>query len=920
MAGRGLSLTVATPPVLHALLAEAAGKGYPPGVLGVRAQPVWDGSPRFDHDGMPVRVVPCASALAVREALLERQPGRWLVILTDRDDEDLGDGITAHLLGQRVRTPDLWQAVRERFGATRIDHRLVGGTGSRDFALAVLTATPAQGWLPAPGGLLTPDHLYGSLATTHLGFDGTPAGIDASAVLAWAAKPEATSRLRALRALAGPVLVDTALDWLAERCGAVGGAIGPLLHSGQPADVVPLGLVARAVRRTPEGSGPRALLRQRIDVRVSDAILQIWAQVAEERTTVLLYADADIASSVLARADRVLHELEADAYADSSDLLSGGLTERLTKLGEALYAATECAAARAGSHGPDAALADPAGLPPLEAAWERVRAHRLATRPHEHRVPRAHAAVRLARWLGADAGTEPADLAGLVYRQRDIDAWVDRAYSDAWIGVSDPALARGLRSVLRAVRLRRAAHDLEFAGALADSHASERPAPAGVHYLEDLLAETVLPLAKAQPTLVVVADGMSMAIATEIVEDIVRHDGGAWQECTREGEVRRAVGLALLPSLTHVSRASLLSAERAVGDQSQERDGFSRLCKAYGVSGRLFHKQPLESSEGGFALAHDVAGAIDDTGQLRLVTCVLNTIDDALDRSDPGGTEWTAATVKHLRPLLDRARAAGRTVVLTADHGHVIERREGDGQRPVGTMSSNRSRPAAGGVPAGEGEVRVRGPRVLLHDGDAVLAVDERVRYGPLKSGYHGGAAPAEVVVPVCVLAQGDAPAGWRLLPPPAPAWWRESISIGASAQPAKQASAVKQPREAEPSLFDEPPLPDQASAPEPEDLGRAVVASSTFAEQRKRAQRLPVTDEQVANLLRALLSAPAHRLDPDSAASALGVAAVQLILALPGLQRLLNVEQYPVLRRDPDGSTIVLDEDMLRDQFGVNR
>ena len=32
--------------------------------------------------------------------------------------------------------------------------------------------------------------------------------------------------------------------------------------------------------------------------------------------------------------------------------------------------------------------------------------------------------------------------------------------------------------------------------------------------------------------------------------------------------------------------------------------------------------------------------------------CVLNTIDDALDRTDPGGTDWTAETVKHLGPLL----------------------------------------------------------------------------------------------------------------------------------------------------------------------------------------------------------------------------------------------------------------------------
>ena len=76
-------------------------------------------------------------------------------------------------------------------------------------------------------------------------------------------------------------------------------------------------------------------------------------------------------------------------------------------------------------------------------------------------------------------------------------------------------------------------------------------------------------------------------------------------------------------------------------------------------------------------MADDVAAAIADVTGHPLVTCVLNTIDDALDRSDPGGTEWGADAVKHLAPLLDRARHAGRIVVLTADHGHIVERRQG---------------------------------------------------------------------------------------------------------------------------------------------------------------------------------------------------------------------------------------------------
>ena len=163
----------------------------------------------------------------------------------------------------------------------------------------------------------------------------------------------------------------------------------------------------------------------------------------------------------------------------------------------------------------------------------------------------------------------------------------------------------------------------------------------------------------------------------------------------------------MLPTLTEVSRASLLCGELRTGGQDAERNGFAELARAHGLTDSpLFHKKPLDSSRPGYAVADDVAAAISDVTGQPLVTCVLNTIDDALDRSDPGGIEWGADTVKHLSPLLDRARHAGRVVILTADHGHVVERRQGT-QRPYPAISSGRSRAAA--EPAGDGEVLVTG-------------------------------------------------------------------------------------------------------------------------------------------------------------------------------------------------------------------
>jgi hypothetical protein len=427
-----------------------------------------------------------------------------------------------------------------------------------------------------------------------------------------------------------------------------------------------------------------------------------------------------------------------------------------------------------------------------------------------------------------------------------------------------------------------------------------------------------------------VLDGMSAGVGTEVVASVVARSGDGWAEALLSGQSRRAAALAVLPTLTEVSRASLLCGELRAGGQEVERHGYEALTRAYGLRGAaLFHKKPLDSSRLGFAVADDVVAAIADVTRQPLVTCVLNTIDDALDRSDPGGTEWGADTVKHLVPLLDRARHAGRIVVLTADHGHVVERRQGT-QRPYPDISSGRSRAAT--VPAGDGEVLVVGSRVLRHDGRAVLAVDEQLRYGPLKAGYHGGAAPAEAVVPVAVLVPGAIPEGvsLHLAPPQEPTWWIDPVEpavpaarpVTADQESAPAADYRRRRQDAAPTLFDEPDtepvpaVPDQGVVASP--VLAAVLKSAAYAAQKKVAGRVSVTDGQVSGLLAALIEAAGHRLVPAQAAAALEVSPVMLRGAVLHVQRLLNVEGYPVLRIDADGSTVILDEALLREQFGI--
>lgn len=203
----------------------------------------------------------------------------------------------------------------------------------------------------------------------------------------------------------------------------------------------------------------------------------------------------------------------------------------------------------------------------------------------------------------------------------------------------------------------------------------------------------------------------------------------------------------------------------------------------------------------------------------------------------------------------------------------------------------------------------------MLVDGyAATLAVSERLRYGPLKAGYHGGAAPAEVVVPLVVvvpieLAQTD---GIRLAPPQEPAWWWGPQQPPAATTTAAKPTSVEPARL--PTLFDEAPEPSTGGT----SVGAAVVASAVFGTQRKLAGRVSVTVDQVARLVDELAGSGQGRLGAHQAAQVLQVSVVRLTGAFEQVRKLLNVEGYPVLTRDPGTGAVLIDELLLREQFDL--
>lgn len=926
--------TAASLAVVRALLDRATAKNHTGGVLGVHAAADWHGPETFSHQGATVRVAGCPSTLAVWEALRNSGDADWLVILTPREREELGGGVLAHLVGNNLRTPDPWQAVQQRFAADSLDSRLYArGAHSRELATGLLALLDDGKPTPAAGGVLTRDHALGFVALNQLHVTEPGLEIDVIAVFTWSMSAEATTRLAKLRNDGGNALAEEVIGWLAERCGAAASPVHALLATGRVDKLVPLGVVAGLLvteeRATSQAAGQfqgtYALGRLRPDD------LAAWHADAAGILTHALASgeDAERAWQTLDAADAHARELGMVEYARESDLLPTGLRARLGELACELRAVLPSGSVTAASGGPGLAGRDEplvtGGMAAAERALDTLRQHHLGTR--DDTVRAYEAAMRLLRWLASDATSQAGtgdqlDLA--LRRQLAEDSWVDSAVNDAARGTGDTELADTLGELLGLARVRREAHDLRFGAALGNSTAS------GVAGVEQVLPEMVLPLAQQRPVLLLVLDGLSTAVANDLVSD-TRSSG--WAEYTLPGHQSRAGALAVLPTLTELSRSSLLCGELVQGNEDTERRGFAQLLKnarlehqlSGGTGPPLFHKKQLDTSKPGQTLSADVHNAIADTEQLPLVGAVLNAIDDALHHTDPGGIEWSPSTVRHLKPLLEAARRAGRSVVITSDHGHVIERRQGTVRQHTATYGA-RARVATAEAPAAEDEVTVRGPRVLTADGTAILALDERLRYGPLNAGYHGGGAPAEAVVPVVLLQPGQvaALAGQVSIDGTTPAWWNSPVAVPAAGQSGRRAEPADEP----PTPF-EPSTAEERSGPagtpaggQPDErvvkLAKSVVASSTFKRQREIAGRVPIENRRIVALLGSMLAASDRRISAQQAAADLGVGLNRLRGALSAVKRILDIEGYVVLHYESESGQVILDETALREQFGI--
>ncbi|MGW2891566.1 BREX-2 system phosphatase PglZ [Streptomyces griseoruber] len=814
-----------------------------------------------------------------------------LVVTGTVPPDQLGLDLRAHAVRRHPLPVDRAEIVAQLFGATDLDRRMLGEHWLLD---ALLQAEPLDGW-PRVGAVLTRDRAVRALLSARLGL-GDPASdtldLDADALFAWTRTPAGPSLYADL-----PEEEQHGLEaWLARTVGPAAPTLLTLAAEGRGGDALPLGVLASAAlgSRSAEAAGfalgtlfgPALAsfdtLRPFADA--ATGVLTRWIAQAEGPTAPAGAARSRVVA-VLERADRLAADARLTDLVRGDRLLPSGYLGRLRTLAACLGSRGEGATALA------------------ESALRDLEAHQLAALYAES-TETARTAVRLMRWLA----TDPASLMTVGEAVREhLTSW---GWADLAIGVlaegdasRDAAVGEAYRRLIGAARERRAALDARFAGLLASwSETACQQANGGALLIEDVLARAAAPLAQGggRP-LVLVLDGMSADVAVRIAGELDRR---AWTEivpAAAKGTLPvRQAAVSMLPSVTRVSRASLLSGRPSEGGQAAERTGFATFWRKRHRGAHLFHKGGYEGPPG-HRLAPELVQVLasDD-----IVAVVVNTIDDALADGREGTTgRWGLTDIGKLPDLLNAARDYGRPVVLVSDHGHIVDRTE-RGHQPAEVTGVRGARWRTGNP--GDGEVALSGPRVLTEGRRITAAWRDDLRYTARQAGYHGGASLAEVTVPVITLVPsgGAVPSGWVLLPPESaePAWWKESDTAAA-------------PQEAE-----EPPSePARRATPSGRlTLGQRTVRSAPYRTQREFVRAAP-TDKAVQAALDAL-DAAGGKLSPGAVAAA-AQAATGKSQRNPArfatmLERLLNIDGYPVLQLVESGRTVQLDRALLSQQF----
>ncbi len=876
-----------TPERVAAQVATIAKRRPEARVFGIHTTGPWSGGDSVLVDGRHMPVAYCRSPLEISTQLSSLREEDFLVLLTPLADQALGLDVLARLPGRRLIHLDPWELVRHAFGATHIDPRL---PAQGWVAEALLGAMPGDGWAPVPSGWLDADTAWRTLFQYYLKLDtGRPDAVD---LIHWSVDQERVSRYRAL-----PDTFRSGIrERLAETAGALGGILADAIESGHGKDLLPIGLVCEVLfvaegRQSPALSQAVARLEPLVAGRtLNEDQGQAWFEAARN---VFDRLDGEQRRVSIERAENLLEALKAMPFAGLSTVFSAGFQQRLAAFGRALNAYLD-------------GKVDPTEV---EAALERVRSHR-DREDNPERMARLEMAQRLVRRPGRGSAPAIPSLGKAVEAFIRDGVFVDWARRYLLGGDAIAELGTAFGRLYRRIRELREPENRRFAERLQEWNRAPKP-ESGFLPIEEFLGKIVARVAAQAPVLVVVIDGMDGGVFEELAEDLQER---GWLRWADPACIAGQALLGVLPSVTEFSRTALLTGRVQPGSSATEKAGFAAHAGLGAVSHPsrppvLYHKGELTDTA-----AEGLSPTVRETlacPEQRVAGVVLNAVDDHLAKSEQLRLRWTVDSFRILDALLYEARVAGRAVMITADHGHVLEEH---GTRLPG---DSEERWRAYGEPLAEQEMVFEGPRIeaATRKRQVALLWSESARYCQKRNGYHGGATPQEAVVPLGIfLMVGQALDGWQPVGEHTPEWWWSPAPTPV-AEPLPLKKGRKRPPpppRGQAHLFETLETACVTAAP---DWIRFLLESEVYRAQSRLAGRLAPPEKTVRDVLSILESH--HRRAPRRVlAQVMGVPEFRLRGILAGMQRVLNVEGFQVLAVEEATGAVSVDVELLGKQF----
>jgi len=918
-------------------------------VIGIRAQRNEDWPATLTVGSREFAIAWCPSPIAVREQLVQivntsiagsedqsddsskKLPG--LVVLTPLSDQMLGADVLARLSRGKVFSVEAWDMLRHAFQARDIDSRLARWSW---VAEALLENLPAGGYPPVPGGVLDVDSAWSHVLRSVLGMATEQGGRpDLAAVLRWSLSPEAARRYGQLHERARQQVGE----WLVEILGSCGRLVSQVLEAGYGGELMPIAMVSGMVlNRSDDAPLSPALLAAavRLERYTGGTPIPLRDGLRLHAAAVQVAASMDVTTvmPVLDVADQLMEALHLTEFAHVSADLPSGFEARLVNLANTITEFLGIGPEKKPSVRSAASAA-------VLLAGRAVQEHRLSIH-NALRVRRVDMAMRLVRWLSQADASQHAGLESLVMSYANDGAFADWARL-ALMGGDDLAILTRAYSALReAARVRREATNRQFSQVLSAWNQGGCPKLEYVIPVEKIVADVLAPAAAVMPVLLLVVDGLSFPIYQELLEDAQRQ---GWNEVLPAVRDHACIGLATIPSITEISRTSLFCGKLVQGQAANEKTGFAQHPSLVplvpsnrpGAKPVLFHKGDLTSASDGIGLSEVVRDAI-ASRERKVVGVVFNGVDDHLSGSDQLNHRWTLDDLRLIKPLLYEARNAGRLVLITADHGHVIDEATHALANPTQDKTATKGPDFLAGdrwrsvteVPVSSEEISLSAGRVLAPNGQQQVVVpwSETLRYGARKNGYHGGVSLQEMLVPITLLTTGGKlPEGLRYAPSAAPIWWELTTATTESTVPdlpvplksvAKKAKQPGAPDSGQQALFDLPVTVAVVQKATDGDWIAALLDSPVFLSQKQWAARAAVKDQEIRALLEAL-SERGGKLSKPALAARLSIPLLRVSGFVNAARRLLNVDQAPVITLDETEGSVSLNRALLDTQFGSN-